>query len=116
MKKLFLILLATFISGPIWAQTKKLIDVMNDSLYKQIQIFDKILRTNLEKPLVTQTDLDNFYSYLDKNMDTTVFSTSGFFPKEIKRDSAKVNIRNNFNDIIGGKNIKIEFEIGRAHV
>ena len=60
MKKLFLILLATFISGPIWAQTKKLIDVMNDSLYKQIQIFDKILRTNLEKPLVTQTDLDNF--------------------------------------------------------
>ena len=82
---------------------------MNDSLYQQIMIFQKVLKSNFEKPLVTITDLDNFYCYLDENLDTTVFATCNFFPHEVKRDIAKTWIHTNFDDIVGGQNVSIKF-------
>jgi hypothetical protein len=105
MKKLVLFsVLVLSLTTHLLSQTKnKSKEVMEDSLWTSVYKFCKISEKYLDNDCVTQTDVNNFISYVYKSMADSLQSSEFYLPYTVSKNQALVYLTEQTKDMVGQK-------------
>lgn len=105
MKNLFLTsLLVLNITTSVFSQNKKTkSEKMSDSLWTSVYTFCKTSEKYLDNECVTQTDVNNFISYVYKSMPDSLQSSEFCFPYTVSKNQALVYLTEQTKDMVGQK-------------
>lgn len=105
MKNLFLTsLLVLNITTSVFSQNKKTkSEKMSDSLWTSVYKFCKTSEKHLDNESVTQTDVNNFISYVYKSMPDSLQSSEFCFPYTVSKNQVLVFLTEQTKDMVGQK-------------
>ena len=97
-------LLVLNITTSVFSQNKKTkSEKMSDSLWTSVYTFCKTSEKYLDNECVTQTDVNNFISYVFRCMPDSIQSTEFCFPYTVSKNQALVYLTEQTKDMVGQK-------------
>jgi L-lysine 2,3-aminomutase len=109
MKRLASCLFSLVLFCTVDAQKKSVMEIMDDSLWHAIQVFENQLKINLENKTVEQKDIELLVNYFERNFQDSVQTSDFFIPYTATKAHALQNIRKQLQDIVGEKNCEVKF-------
>ncbi|MFN5182312.1 MAG: hypothetical protein ACK5D5_04710 [Bacteroidota bacterium] len=109
MKRLASCLFSLVLFCAVNAQKKNVKEIMDDSLWHAIQVFENQVKINLENKTVEQKDIDLLVNYFERNFQDSVQTSDFFIPYTATKTQALQNIRKQLQDIVGEKNCEVKF-------
>jgi hypothetical protein len=104
MKKLVLTLVVVLsVTTSLFSQNKSKSDVMVDSLWKSLHTFCSTAEKYFDKEYVTQSDVNNFLTYVYKHMGDSVQSSDFYLPYTVSKNQALVFLTDQTKDMVGSK-------------
>jgi hypothetical protein len=104
MRNLILTLLLVFsITTSVFSQTKNKTKVMEDSLWKSLRQFCITTEKHLSKDYVTQSDVNNFLTFIYSSMVDSLQSSEFYIPYTVTKNQALVYLNEQTKDMVGQK-------------
>ncbi len=84
-------------------------EIMEDSLWAALNVFEHRLKDILENKTVNEEALESLDRYCYENFNDSIYSSVHFLPVQMHKDSAIKKTIRQFQDILGESNCKVKF-------